>query len=46
MKTHVTHLKEMIKEAESAKPASVMMLDERIDEIERDIAMKDIRRKI
>ncbi len=33
MKTHVTHLKKMIREADSATPASVMMLEEKIEEM-------------
>jgi hypothetical protein len=46
MKSHVTHLKRMIKEADTATPANVMMLEERIEKIEKDIAMEDVRRKI
>ena len=46
MKSHVTHLKRMIEEADSATPANVMMLEERIGEIERDIVMEDVRKKI
>jgi hypothetical protein len=46
MKSHVTHLKRMIKEANSAAPVVVMMLEEKIVEIERDIKMEDVRRKI
>ena len=46
MKSHVTHLKRMIKEADSAAPVVVMLLEEKIVEIERDIKMEDVRRKI
>ena len=47
MKSHVTHLKRMIEEADSAAtPANVMMLEERIGEIERDIVMEDVRKKM
>ena len=46
MKTHVTHLRKMIREADSAAPASVMMLEERIEELEKGIAIEDVRRKI
>ena len=46
MKSHVTHLKRMIEEADSATPANVMMLEERIGEIERDIVMEDVRKKM
>jgi hypothetical protein len=46
MKSHVTHLKRMIEEAVSAAPLNVMMLEERIKEIEKDIAMEDVRKKI
>ena len=45
-KSHVTNLRRMIKEADSATPANVMTLKERIEEIEKDIAIEDIRRKI
>ena len=46
MKSHVTHLKRMIKEADSAALVVVMLLEEKIVEIERDIKMEDVRRKI
>jgi hypothetical protein len=46
MKSHITHLKRMIEEADSATTANVMMLEERIGEIERDIVMEDVRKKI
>ncbi len=46
MKSHVTHLKRMIEDADFAMPVNVMMLEERIGEIERDIVMEDVRRKI
>ena len=45
-KSHVTNLRRMIKEADSATPANVMMLKDKIEEIEKDIAIEDIRRKI
>jgi len=45
-KSHVTNLRRMIKEADSATPANVMMLKDKIEEIEKDIAMEDIRRQI
>ncbi len=46
MKSHVAHPKRMIEEADSATTANVMMLEERIGEIERDIMMEDVRKKI
>jgi hypothetical protein len=45
-KSHVTNLRRMIKEADSATPANVMMLNDKIESIEKDIAMEDIRRQI
>ncbi len=41
-KSHVTNLRRMINEADSATPANVMMLKDKIEEIEKDIAMEDI----
>ena len=46
MKSHVTHLKRMIEEAVSAAPLNVMMLEERINEIENDIVMEDVRKRL
>ncbi len=46
MKSHVTHLRRMINEADSATPANVMLLKERIAVIQKDIVMEDVRRKI
>ncbi len=40
MKSHVTNLRRMIKEADTATPANVMLLNERIEKIERDIEME------
>jgi hypothetical protein len=46
MKSHVTNLKRMMKEADAATPANVMMLEERIVEIEKGMSMEVGQRKI
>ncbi len=46
MKSHVTNLRRMIKEADTVTPANVLLLNERIEKIEKDIEMEDAQRKI
>jgi hypothetical protein len=47
MKSHITHLLEkMIKEATPATPTTLLLLQERIEEIEMEVRMEDVRRQI
>jgi hypothetical protein len=46
MKSHITHLDKMIKEATPEMPMTSLSLQERIDEIEMEVRMEDIRKQI
>ncbi len=46
MKSHITHLDKLIKEASPAMPVTTLMLQERIKEIEMEVRMEDVRRQI
>ena len=44
MKSHITHLDKLIKEASPAMPVTTLMLQERIAEIEMEVRLEDVRR--
>jgi hypothetical protein len=46
MKSHITHLDKLIKEASPAMPVTALMLQERIKEIELEVRMEDVRKQI
>ncbi len=45
-KSHITHLDKLIKEASPAMPVTTLILQERIEEIEVEVRMEDVRRQI
>lgn len=46
MKSHISHLDKLIKEASPAMPLTALMLQERIKEIELEVRMEDVRKQI
>jgi hypothetical protein len=46
MKSHITHLEKLIKEASPAMPVTTLMLQEKVSEIEMEVKLEDIRRQI
>ncbi len=46
VKSHVTHLDKLIKEASPAMLVTTLMLQERIEEIEMAVRMEDVMRQI
>jgi hypothetical protein len=46
MKSHITHLDKMIKEASPVLPMTTLILQEKIAEIEMEVRLEDVRRQI